>query len=60
MTLYICDRKQCGNRCNPDCQHTTNIEHAKNFKKESTTGDYWEKTLEDEIKERIERWGSNG
>ena len=54
-TLYICDRKQCGDRCNPDCQHTTRIEHAKNFKEESTTGDYWEKTSADKIKERIEK-----
>ena len=54
-TLYICDRKQCGDRCNPDCQHTTRIEHAKDFKRDSNTGDYWEKTSADKLKERIEK-----
>ncbi len=29
--LYLCDRKQCGNRCSyPDCRHTTDISHAIN------------------------------
>lgn len=29
--LYLCDRKQCGDRCHyPDCRHTTDISHAVN------------------------------
>lgn len=29
--LYLCDRKQCGDRCHYlDCQHTTDISHAVN------------------------------
>lgn len=29
--LYVCDRKQCGDRCHyPDCRHTTDISHAIN------------------------------
>lgn len=29
---YICDRKQCGEKCpNPDCYHTNDIHHAENF-----------------------------
>ncbi len=27
---FICDRKKCKN-CNPDCLHTTDINHAANF-----------------------------
>lgn len=39
--LYLCDGKICGDGCmNTDCIHTTDIRHAKNFKK---VGDYfWE------------------
>lgn len=28
--LYICDRRAC-NKCNPECMHTNDISHAKNF-----------------------------
>lgn len=28
--LYVCDRKKCPN-CQPECEHTTDISHAKNF-----------------------------
>jgi len=28
--LYICDRRAC-EHCNPDCHHTSDIKHAKNF-----------------------------
>lgn len=29
--LYLCDRKQCGDRCHyPVCRHTTDISHAVN------------------------------
>ena len=31
---YVCDRKQCENCSYPDCKHTTNIKHAKNFVKQ--------------------------
>lgn len=31
LKMYLCDRKQCGNRCHyPDCRHTTDISHAAN------------------------------
>ncbi len=29
---FICDRKKCKN-CNPDCLHTTDINHAANFER---------------------------
>ena len=29
--LYICDRKKCGERCSPECTHTSDIDHAVNF-----------------------------
>lgn len=32
--FYICDRKACVN-CSPECFHTTDISHAKNFKKDT-------------------------
>ena len=28
--LFICDRKKC-KRCNPDCMHTSDPEHAAHF-----------------------------
>ena len=29
--IYLCDRKQCGDRCHyPECRHTTLISHAIN------------------------------
>lgn len=28
--LYLCDRRAC-EHCSPECQHTTDISHAKNF-----------------------------
>lgn len=31
QVLYICDRIKCEN-CHENCKHTTDIEHAKNFK----------------------------
>lgn len=42
MNFYICDRKACGKECpNPECSHTVDIEHAKNFEGNEDTG-YWE------------------
>lgn len=30
--FFLCDRKACGEKCpNPDCSHTRDIYHAKNF-----------------------------
>lgn len=29
--LFICDRKACERCCYPQCRHTPDIEHAKNF-----------------------------
>lgn len=28
--LYICDRRAC-NKCDPECMHTSDISHAKDF-----------------------------
>ena len=28
--LYLCDRRAC-KHCSPECRHTTDIAHAKNF-----------------------------
>lgn len=39
IVLYLCDRKACAVCNNPDCQHTSNIDHAKNF--EHVHGSYW-------------------
>lgn len=33
--FYICDRKACI-ECSSGCSHTSDISHAKNFKKETT------------------------
>lgn len=30
--LYLCDGEQCPNCCGANCEHTTDIKHAKNFK----------------------------
>ena len=32
---YLCDRRACTS-CNAGCGYTTNIEHAKNFKRKGT------------------------
>lgn len=29
--LYLCDQKQCKNCSYPECRHTTDVAHAKNF-----------------------------
>ena len=39
---YLCDRQACKNGCNPDCEHTSDIRHAKNFKDLINNGTYWE------------------
>lgn len=40
ITLYLCDGKACGDECpNPECKHTTDINHAKNFSLETVTCD---------------------
>lgn len=32
MVVYLCDRKACDGTCpNPECNHTNDITHAKNF-----------------------------
>lgn len=31
--IYICDRKKCEHCSYPKCKHTTDINHAANFKK---------------------------
>lgn len=41
--LYLCNRERCEDGCqNPDCMHTTDIRHAKNFE-ERYGYQYWEK-----------------
>lgn len=52
--IYLCDRKQCKQCSYPNCKHTTDIKHAKNFNIEYLTENYFEKENEDltnEIKE---------
>ena len=36
--LYECDRRAC-DRCNPECHHTNNIRHAKNFQLSPISGE---------------------
>lgn len=34
-TIYLCDRKRCGEKCSyPTCKHTSDTEHAVNFEKQ--------------------------
>lgn len=57
---FICDRKKCKN-CNPDCLHTTDINHAANFEK-ILAPDTWleRKPTVDAIPiEWIEKWCKN-
>ena len=52
VKLYLCDRKQCVS-CNPECKHTTNIEHAVNFIK---FGDrYIENEISSEMNNKIDK-----
>ena len=39
--LYLCDGKRCA-FCSEECKHTSQIEHAVNFK-EDASGNYWER-----------------
>lgn len=39
--LYLCDGKRCAS-CSEECKHTSQIEHAVNFK-EDASGNYWER-----------------
>jgi hypothetical protein len=34
--MFVCDRRAC-KVCHPECKHTSNVEHAKSFKKEVGT-----------------------
>ncbi len=35
QTMYVCDRKSCGDECeNPECHYTYDVKHAKNFHEE--------------------------
>ncbi len=36
---YVCDRKACAN-CSPECNHTSDITHAKNFAPADINGNY--------------------
>ena len=47
--VYVCDRKQCGESCpNPDCYHTHDIHHARNFE-DVGFGQYMERHLKEEV-----------
>lgn len=39
--LYLCDGEQC-EKCSGTCEHTTDINHAKNFKRLADTNIYVE------------------
>ena len=43
--LYLCDGKAC-EVCSPECNHTSDISHAVNFKKEPGEN-YWERAIFD-------------
>lgn len=45
---YVCDRKKCA-PCDPDCKHTSDITHAKNFTPADTNGKYPVKAGDAEI-----------
>lgn len=36
---YVCDRTACAH-CSPDCKHTSNVAHAKNFAPADINGNY--------------------
>lgn len=40
---FVCDGKECESCSFPECMHTTNVDHAKNFKKEGDK--YFENNL---------------
>ena len=43
--LYLCNRKKCEDCQYPECKHTTDVNYAANFVKETvfdTDKDYWE------------------
>ena len=44
--FFICDRQKCGLNCNPECHHTSDINHAiraeGDFKKNLTDGSMWQ------------------
>lgn len=42
--LYLCDGKRCAS-CSEECMHTSQKEHAVNFKKDAS-GNYWEMSKE--------------
>lgn len=39
LIYYVCDRTACAH-CSPDCKHTSNIAHAKNFTPADINGKY--------------------
>lgn len=40
ITLFLCDGRACGDECpNPECKHTADVNHAKNFKLTTVTYD---------------------
>ena len=41
--LFQCDLKRCGDRCNaPDCEHTSDIRFARNFRRSDAISAYVE------------------
>ncbi|MFT9056816.1 MAG: hypothetical protein ABF449_09390 [Ethanoligenens sp.] len=45
---FLCDRRVC-KKCSPECSHTSNALHAKNF--ELFRGDLIEKGVDDNVQE---------
>lgn len=48
QVMYLCDRKQCPNCTYPTCKHTSDITHAKNFKRcddYEGTKTFWEQEV---------------
>jgi hypothetical protein len=42
--LYLCDRRACTKQCSPECKHTQDITHAKNFELGEDGKSFIEKT----------------
>lgn len=52
QVAFLCDCKACKNCSYPNCRHTTDIRHAKNFEV-GGNGDYWE--VDDDDRQEVSR-----
>lgn len=41
--LYLCDAEACNKSCSTECNHTSDIHHAKNFELGMDGKSFWEK-----------------